>query len=240
MVAADEGAGREGRREGEVNRTFIVHDVAQRSPEWLELRAGRMTSSAAADMLAMLKRGGGEAAGRRNLRVRLALERLMGRPMESGFQSDAMRQGVEREPLALAAYEAESGRLVQTVGFLSHDELPIGGSPDGVVGDYEGLIEIKCCQPPAHLEFLQATEPPDGYKKQCLHLLYLTGAQWVDLTYWSPDFPRSLQLKVMRIARNEQEIASYEWALKLFLAEVEQEELNIRELAQQRAASEVA
>lgn len=210
-------------------RAFEILDCEQRSPQWFAARAGCLTSSVAADMLATLK-GKGEAASRRNLRVKLALERVIRRPLENGFQTAAMQQGIEREALARAAYEAQTGELVRTPGFLAHRDVLAGGSPDGVVGDYEGLTEFKCCQPPAHLEFLRATEPPDGYLKQCVHLLWLTGAAWCDLAYWSPDFPEALQLKVMRIPRDEKQIQSYELALTLFLEEVAQEEAAIRAL----------
>lgn len=210
-------------------KPFEVIDCEQRSPEWFASRAGRVTSSVAADMLATLK-SKGEAAGRRNLRVKLALERVIGRPIENNYQSAAMAQGVEREALARAAYEAETGMLVRTAGFLVHRDLMAGGSPDGVIGNYDGLLEIKCCQPPAHLEFLRATDVPDAYFKQATHLLWLTGAPWIDVAYWSPDFPPSLQLKVMRLPRDEKQIQSYELALTIFLNEIHDEESAIRAL----------
>lgn len=210
--------------------TFTVHDVDQRSEAWFALRAGRVTGSVAADVCAALKSGKGEAASRRNLRVRLALERIVVRPLESAFQSPAMLAGIEREPLALAAYEAQTGHEVKACGFLAHTDLPIGASPDGIVGDWLGAVEVKCCQPPAHLEFLRATEPPDGYLKQCVHLLLLTGLPWVDLVYWSPDFPEDKQLKVMRIGRDEAQLTAYELMLRQFLDEVAAEEAAIRAL----------
>src|SRR5688500_8134096 len=58
-----QGAGRAGAR-------MTIHDVDQRSYEWFALRAGRLTGSCAADMLATLK-GKAEAAARRDLRLRL-------------------------------------------------------------------------------------------------------------------------------------------------------------------------
>ena len=210
---------------------FTVVDVPQRSPEWFAARCGRVTGSVAADVCATLKSGKGEAAGRRNLRVKLALERICGRPLESDFQSAAMLTGIEREPLAIAAYEQATGQSVKACGFLAHETLLIGSSPDGIVGEWDGAIEVKCCQPPAHLDFLKVTEPPDGYLKQCVHLLLLTGLPWVDLVYYSPDFPEPLQLKIMRIRRDAPQLAAYDLALTLFLSEVEQEAATIRALA---------
>jgi len=63
--------------------SFTIIDAPQRSPEWYAARCGRLTGSAAGDMLARLK-GNGEAAARRDLRMRLVLEILTGLPQEDG------------------------------------------------------------------------------------------------------------------------------------------------------------
>src|SRR6266853_2849772 len=63
---------------------MIVHDVAQRSEAWAQLRLGRLSASRAGDMLATLK-SGGEAASRRDLRVQLVLERLTNQSQENGY-----------------------------------------------------------------------------------------------------------------------------------------------------------
>jgi hypothetical protein len=65
--------------------------------------------------------------------MRLVLERITGRPQEDDYQNADMARGVELEPIALARYEAESGELISRVGFICHDELMAGGSPDGVI-----------------------------------------------------------------------------------------------------------
>ena len=46
-----------------------IHAIEQRSPEWFTVRAGKLTGSAAKDMLAEIKSG--EAAARRDLRYKL-------------------------------------------------------------------------------------------------------------------------------------------------------------------------
>jgi predicted phage-related endonuclease len=56
--------------------SFTILTCEQKSPEWFAARAGRVTSSNANDMLATIQKG--EAAARRNLRARLALERITG------------------------------------------------------------------------------------------------------------------------------------------------------------------
>src|SRR5688572_24865265 len=124
---------------------FTPHFIEQRTPEWEALRVGRLTGSAADALIAVRKRGTGELKAKIDLRQRLVCERLTGRSGESsGFKSDAMLRGCEMEPQAFAAYESETGQLVTRVGFVSHNTLLAGCSPDGFVGEWEGLIELKC------------------------------------------------------------------------------------------------
>lgn len=215
-----------------MSRPFQIVDVEQRTPAWFVARAGRVTSSCAAQFLSAPKKGQSESVQRRNLRQQLALERIVGRPLSRDYQSSAMRAGAEKEEQAVAAYEAHSDRLVRRVGFVQHLELMAGWSPDGLIGEWEGGLELKCPEWNAHLEFLEATEPPANYRKQVVHALALTDLPWIDLAFFSPDFPEPLQLKVMRIARDEREIDAYRLALKLFLGEVEQQEQQIRALAE--------
>lgn len=212
-----------------------VHDVVQRGEEWRALRLGRLCSSRAADMLSTLK-SGGEAAGRRNLRVQLVLERLTGRSHENGYQSEAMRNGTDREADALGLYEAVVGVLVDKVGYVTHDTLMAGGSPDGVIGDFEGLAEAKSPIPATHLEYLRTGKVPGEYLKQVQHLLWLTGAQWCDWFSYQPDFPEPLQVKVVRVVRDEKEMESYGLAVSLFLSEVDKELAFVRSLMPKVAA----
>jgi hypothetical protein len=201
--------------------TGLVHDVEQRSDAWAALRLGRLCASRSSDMMAVI--GKGEAASRRHLRTQLVLERLTGKSQENGYVSPAMLQGIEREADALAKYEAVTGIVVQKVGFISHPTLMAGGSPDGVVGDFVGLVEAKAPLPATHLEYLKTGKVPDSYMKQVVHLLWLTGAEWCDWFSYGPEFPDTLQVKVVRVTRNEADIAAYELCVRQFLGEVDRE-----------------
>jgi hypothetical protein len=194
--------------------------VEQRSPEWVAVRLGRLTGSCAADAFAQLKSGKGEAAGRRNLRTRLVLERLTGESQENGYVNADMERGIQLEPDARAAYEAETGILVQTVGFVAHDELMAGCSPDGLSND--GLTEIKCPKAATHLDYLRGGLPQE-YRTQIIHGLWLTGASWGDFVSFSPAFPEPLRLKVTRVYAKDIDLAAYELNVRLFLSEVEKE-----------------
>ena len=130
-------------------RAFTIIDAPQRSDAWFAARVGRLTGSCAGEMLAKIAKG--EAAGRRNLRLRLVLEQVTGRPQESSFVSPAMATGVEREDAAFAAFESLTGNLAVRTGFLAHNTLKAGCSLDGHMGDFDTLLSIKCRQPAGHL-----------------------------------------------------------------------------------------
>mgnify|MGYP003393010889 CR=1 FL=1 len=211
--------------------SFVVIDAAQRSPEWFAARLGRLTGSRASDMLATLK-GGSEAAGRRNLRVQLVLERLTKKCQENGFVSPAMLQGIEREAEAYAYYEALTGQMLTRTGFLAHDELAVGCSLDGHVGDFEAIIEIKSPTPAVHLDYVKSGKVPGDYLKQVTHALWLTNAEWCDWMSYNPDFPEPLKAKVVRVNRADVDIKAYEVAALSFLAEVDREYDAIRTMSE--------
>lgn len=202
-------------------RNFTECDVPQRSPEWFALRAGRLTGSVAGDMLATIKTG--EAAARRNLRLRLVLERLTGRPQETDFISPAMQAGIDREAAAFAAFEALTGEMAIRTGFLAHSEYMAGCSLDGHMGDFEALLSIKCRQPAAHLEFLRHGKIPADALAQIRHELWMTGALEHHYFSYNPDFPERLQSHLVIVKRAEMDIPEYEAKALAFLAEVQTE-----------------
>ena len=205
-------------------RRFDVLDVVQGSPEWRAARLGRLTGSCADAVWAERKRGTGELEARRKLRERLVAERMAHLSQEDEFTTDALERGHEAEPLARAAYEAETGLLVQETGFLAHRDLPAGCSLDGHVGDFAGIVEIKCPKTKTHLRYLRAGVVPDDYLPQILHNLWITGAQWCDFISWDDRVPAPVPpLFVVRVHHAEDAIRAYEKKALAFLEEVDAE-----------------
>jgi putative phage-type endonuclease len=202
-------------------KPFEVIDAEQRSEGWFRARAGRVTASRAADMLAKTKSG--YSTSRKNLLVQLVAERLTGLPQEDGYQSPAMLRGIELEPRAFAAYESTTGQMADKVGFLSHLELPIGASPDGVIGDFDGILELKVPNPATHLSYLKARTLPADYLPQISHQLLVSGAAYCDFMSYGPNFPEALQVFLLRVYRTDVDLAGYETELRTFLAEVDNE-----------------
>jgi putative phage-type endonuclease len=223
-------------------RRFIEIDAEQRSEAWFQARAGKVTASRAADVLAKIKSG--EAAARRNYRVQLVAERLTGLPQEEGFVSAAMQRGIDLEPAAFAAYEAVTGEMARRCGFLAHTDLPIGASPDGVVGDFDRVVELKVPNPATHIGYLKAGVLPAEYAPQITHHLLVSGAPVCDFLSYAPNLPTHLQTFVVRVSRADVDLAGYEQELMKFIREVEDEVLALQTMsnptAQFKAAAAVA
>jgi predicted phage-related endonuclease len=213
---------------------ITIHTTDQRTPEWFALRAGRLTGSCASDMLATLK-GKGEAAARRDLRMKLVCERLTGIPQEDGFANAAMQRGIDKEPVAVARYEAETGHSVRRTGFISDDSLMVGCSLDGDVGELTGIVEVKCPKSATHLGYLRGGDVPRAYVPQIMHNLWVTGAAWSDFVSFDDRFPPELSLFVVRFVAGD--MKSYEEAARTFLAEVDQEVASVEAYRAARTAA---
>jgi putative phage-type endonuclease len=208
--------------------TFVEHTAPQRTPDWYLARAGRLTGSRAADMLAVLK-SGGEAAARRDYRMQLVCERLTGEPQDGpeSFVNAAMQWGVDTEPLARAAYEARTGDLILEAGFCAM-AAEVGASVDGRSPDWSTIYEIKCPKSATHLRYLKEGTVPADYLPQVTHNLWVTGAARCVFLSYDPRFPEPLRLLAVTHPRDEAAIAAYETKALAFLAEVETETYALR------------
>lgn len=199
--------------------TGTVHTMEQRTPEWFAHRAGRVTASRIADVMAKTKTGPG--AARKNYAADLVAERLSGECRE-GFSNAAMQWGTEMEPQARAAYEFLHDASVSEVGFIDHPALRMAGcSPDGLVGD-DGMVEIKCPNTATHIETLLSGTYDGKYLKQMQFQLACSGRAWCDFVSYDPRLPAEMQLFVKRVDRDGAAIVDIERAVGEFLAEVDE------------------
>jgi putative phage-type endonuclease len=199
--------------------------IVQNSPEWFAQRLGKVTASRIKDVMAKGKTG--EAATRATYRAQLVAERLSGKVAE-GFTTASMKWGTDCEPLARAAYEAETGNLVTEVAMIEHPTIKMAGaSPDGLIGK-EGGIEVKCPETKTHIDTILSDKAPSEYVLQMQWQMACAGMKWVDFISFDPRMPSDMQLFVKRVERDEAKIAEIETEVKKFLAEVEQtiEKLN--------------
>lgn len=219
-------------------KPFTVVNAEQRSPEWFAARLGRLTGSRAADMLSAIKSG--EAAARRDLRMQLVCERLTQTLQEDAFVNAAMQRGIDMEPLAFTAYEAKTGQFAERTGFLAHNTLAIGCSLDGHVGDFEGILEVKCPKSATHLRYLRGGVVPTDYLPQITHNLWVTGAKWCDFLSFDDRFPEALRTFLVRVDRDEKAIAAYRDKALGFLEEVDREVAAVRTMTDLSAVLEAS
>ena len=193
-------------------------DLEQGSPEWLAMRAGKVTASRVSDVLAKIKTG--EAAARRDYRAQLVAEILTGRPQEDGFVNAEMQHGIDQEPLARSAYEMAKDVLVDQIGFVLHPTIDrAGASPDGVTGKVG--LEIKCPKTATHLQYLLDGVVPSKYQPQMLWQMACMETEACDFVSFDPRLPEHLQLFVVRFPRDDKRIQEITAEVTVFLREVD-------------------
>ena len=210
--------------------------IEQRSPEWFAARVGKITGSRMSALFAK-GRGGAESTERRNYRAQLACERLTGKPTDNGHSSLAMKVGTEREPDAVALYQAVTGELVATASFIEIPGYPAGASPDGLI-NADGVLEAKCPNRATHIDYMRLASgacPPE-YAHQIQCEIWAADRAWCDFISYNPDFPESASLIIRRVARDDKLIDAMREAVNIFNAEIEEEIAMIKDYMTQVAA----
>jgi len=190
----------------------------QRTREWFDARLGRVTASRVADVIARTKTG--YSAKRKDYLWDLVVERLTREPTTT-FETHQMRWGMDTEPLARAAYEAQTGALVEETGFVLHPAIKdAGASPDGLVGD-DGLIEIKCPTTATHLQTMANDGPDERYIPQMMWQMACTQRAWCDFVSFDPRVGEPLSFFSVRVYRNDATVRLMESEVVDFLAAID-------------------
>ena len=204
--------------------TFTTEDrltVQQGTPEWHQLRLGKVTASRVADILAKTKTG--PSASRGNYLIELALQRVT-KTIEESYTNAAMEWGTQTEPQARVAYEVKTGNFVDQVAFIDHPSITnFGCSPDGLITGKNALIEIKCPNSATHWSYIKDNKPPQKYFIQMQAQMAVTGAEWCDFVSFDPRMPERSQLLIVTVPRDPEFIAEMEEEIKKFLDEVDRE-----------------
>lgn len=181
----------------------------QRTDEWFEKRRGKITGSAFNEVMNFTAKGE-PGAGRKNLVIRLAIERVADDRVET-YQNFAMQRGIELEPFARAAYEAKTGAWVDQIDFIDHPKHPfIGVSPDGLI-DTNGMAEFKCPESQhKHFGALTNSAHVREYWWQLQGQLWVAGREWNDAVSYDPRFPEHCRLAIARVYRDEKAIKELE------------------------------
>lgn len=205
----------------------MENNIIQGSSEWFAIRCGKVTASKISDLMAKTKTG--YSASRANYMAQIIVERLTNQVQES-YSNAAMQWGTETEPQARYGYEFETDNIVKEIGFVDHPTILLtGASPDGLVGG-DGLIEIKCPNTATHIDFLLTGEIDGKYIKQMQWQLACTGRKWCDFVSFDPRLPANLQIKIVRVYRDEELIKTMEKEVSEFLIEVDNKINKLKEI----------
>lgn len=205
--------------------TIIPPNTAQ----WVAARVGVLTASRMADAMPS-KRDGKPTQAMETLGYKILAERRTGRAVETPVTA-AMEHGILCEPEAVDAYENATGRLCKTAGLVLHPSIEgFAATPDRfVIGG--GLVEVKCPTTPTHLRYTLAGTLPDEYAPQVWAQLACTGEPWCDFVSFDPRLTAATdRLSIVRVVRDESEVAKVEAAAEAFLLYVATMEakLNLR------------
>jgi len=193
-------------------------DVQQNSEEWFNLRLGKATSSNFAKIMANEDKAFGNPA--KEYAQKIALEMVTGERDESASYSNSyMDRGNEFEPVAVNLYEIETLYNVTNGGFNYNKELTLGDSPDGIVGE-KGCIEVKSVIPNTQWKRIKNGGIDSAYKWQIHAHIWLGNKEWCDFISYCPEMPKSKQLHIVRVERDEEMINRMKKRLDLFLKEV--------------------
>ena len=198
----------------------------QRTDEWLQARAGKVTASRFKDVISRTAKGLPTADRTRYL-WQIVTERLTGQPVQMP-DAAPLRWGRENEDSARTAYLFTSSAKLTETGFVAHPTLACGASPDGLLSDDSdpdgmfGLIEIKCpWNTQVHLE-TWLNGMPEDHQAQIQGQMWLTGREWCDFVSFDPRMPADLQLYVQRVKGDPEFQARLEREIIAFSAEADE------------------
>lgn len=175
----------------------IHSDIEQHSPEWYEIRLGKLTGS---DFHILM----GNSDTKNNLLYKKAAERITGRACDHDtYKNHHMERGNRLEPEARSMYEVLNLCEVQEVGFIQLGDY-LGCSPDGLVGK-DGGCEIKSKDNHTFLKAVTKSWIEPAHKTQCHFNMYITGRSWWDYALYNENYTNSLH--VIRLPRDEEYIS---------------------------------
>jgi len=204
---------------------MIVIDTQQGSGEWFELRRGIPTGS---DTSRICTSKGVRSTQRTDYLHELVAERITGKDVGEGHQSEAMLRGTALEPEARAWYQFETEQDVAICGFIFADKSKrFGVSPDGITTT--GGLEIKCRGQKQHIATLLRGRPQSSEWMQMQASMYASARSTWDYVAYHDD--PSLPNVIWTIDSDEQWIDAFKGHLEAFCDDVDAAEAKVRAMA---------
>lgn len=178
----------------------------QRTPEWFEIRRGRITASRLGDWLSISKRDSSPLKARQDYEREIAYERQFGVSYQF-FVTPAMQDGIDFENAVAQAYVAATGNMVRECGAYYNDYFCASpdrfvapkGSNDTDPDNYEGLLEVKVLGDNSFTDVL-INGVPEKYLHQIHGQLWASGKKWCDFVAGNINTGK---IKVIRVNRIE-------------------------------------
>jgi hypothetical protein len=187
--------------------------IPEGSADWFTARHGIPTCSVLDDVMSEGKKPGTPGARFLSLVDLKAWEVISGQAY-SGGTGFAAQRGIELEPVALRLYGESRGVKWTKPGFVRHPTLAFGGSPDAIAEDGH-CIEVKAPETPAKV--IQARfGGVEDYRQQVQGQMCITGARWCALVVYDDRLPPDEALTVVRIDRDDAQIAKIESRVQQF------------------------
>ena len=203
------------------------YDCEQRSTEWFQIHAGKITASRMCDLMAYSKAKGKEDVElktRANYREELIAERLTGM-MSKHFVTEEMKRGTEEEDYARSCYEQVRNVMAYQIGFAIHPTMDFcGASPDALIDGEPRIIEIKNLTTTRHLSLFRDRKVPEEYYDQMQWTMLCCEVEEGDFVSCDSRLVQrapKLELLIIPVRLDEQRIEELEAEARKMNAEIE-------------------
>lgn len=198
---------------------ILAAQPTQHSLDWYRVRLGKFTGSQVGRLMKS-GRGKDEVFSKDALAYinEIVAERMLNPAvvevddlfeeylMQTTASSKALAWGVDQELNARGMYVSMTGRKVTSCGAIQFCEF-FADSPDGLVLDENGTIEIKCPMPTTHTTYLAQVHDAESLKAlkpeyywQCMSHMVAANAEWCDWMSYCPFSKKPLH--IVRIERD--------------------------------------
>ena len=177
----------------------IIRGIEQNTPEWFDLRCGSLGGYGIRFVMAegklIPKTQGGDgkrkakSKGYMDTLYKLAGEQLTGKPAKS-ISLPQFDRGHEYEHKGIEYAEFIRGYDAEQVTMILSDTPGRHHSPDSIIEDQRGGIEVKTRAPHIFLEFLETEKIPIADIRQCQNFLNITSWDWIDYVVYCVPEPK--------------------------------------------------
>ncbi len=128
-----------------------IFDIEQQTEEWYSLRYGKVGGSTLKDVMSNL----GKPVRNNAIYPKLLSAKLEPFEFEEAISTKEMEHGNMYEAEARLQFERITGKEVNQFGWIEKENGLHGLSPDGIIGEFEEAIEIKCPSASTHTAYIQ-------------------------------------------------------------------------------------